>query len=434
MAMLLPTFDELYVVSDIHMGGSKDSEGDFQIFNRGERLGAFARHIAELRPNDEVALVLNGDVIDSLAEDEVERYVALDADEALRMMRRLYSDPSFKPVWEGLAALVAKPKRHLVFVVGNHDIELALPVVEYSIRQQLAGGDAAAASRIHFATHGGGFGCQVGGARVFCTHGNELDPWNPVDHDGLAQLANAMNAGRRVPATKWKPNGGTRLVVDVMNTVKRRHPFVDLLKPEVAAVASVLLALDRETLAKIDFGDAFPLLRDKVRGRLVTRKLLGAEEMTLKVAPTEAVAEAYALELLGPSFREAIEEERRAGGGASEDDLLLRASRPASEPLEEVAPGAGPETLGVKDLFAGWIGAVPRPEALRRALKDWLEGDRHLRRLRPRRQALQADARARRGLGGLRRHGPHPQGSRHALRRRRLLLQLRHVDPHAAAH
>ncbi len=171
-----PSFDALYVVSDIHMGGRKDGDEDFQIFNRGARLGAFFRHVAALKRDAEVALVLNGDIIDSLAEDEVPSYVALDAITAVRMMDHLYRDPSFEPVWEGLASFVRTPKRHLVFVVGNHDIELALPVVEDSIRRQLAGASSDAWSRIHFATHGGGFGCRVGRARVFCTHGNELDP------------------------------------------------------------------------------------------------------------------------------------------------------------------------------------------------------------------------------------------------------------------
>ena len=48
-----PRFDELYVVSDIHMGG----DPGFQIFNRGLRLGAFIRHVADQRPGDDVGAV-----------------------------------------------------------------------------------------------------------------------------------------------------------------------------------------------------------------------------------------------------------------------------------------------------------------------------------------------------------------------------------------
>ena len=38
-----PSFKALYVVSDIHMGGRKDENRNFQIFRRGERLGALIR-------------------------------------------------------------------------------------------------------------------------------------------------------------------------------------------------------------------------------------------------------------------------------------------------------------------------------------------------------------------------------------------------------
>ena len=39
-----PTYSELYVVSDIHMGGRRDAHDNFQIFNRGKRLGNLARY------------------------------------------------------------------------------------------------------------------------------------------------------------------------------------------------------------------------------------------------------------------------------------------------------------------------------------------------------------------------------------------------------
>ena len=38
------TYSELYVVSDIHLEGRRDVQDNFQIFNRGERLGNLARY------------------------------------------------------------------------------------------------------------------------------------------------------------------------------------------------------------------------------------------------------------------------------------------------------------------------------------------------------------------------------------------------------
>ncbi|HSP98544.1 MAG TPA: metallophosphoesterase [Candidatus Dormibacteraeota bacterium] len=370
-----PTFAELYVISDIHMGGRKSGDADFQIFNRGQRLGSFIQHIAAQRPQEDVALVLNGDIIDSLAENEVPGYVALDAGTAETMMQHLYTDASFAMVWEALAAFVRAPHRHLVFVVGNHDIELSLPTVEASIRQRLAGDDLAAQSRLVFATHGGGFACYVGSARVFCTHGNEVDAWNWVDYTLLGQLANAINGGRTADRNKWKPNAGTRLVIDVMNTIKRRYPFVDLLKPEVAAMAGVLVALDRDICKGVDFGDVFPIVRDKVAGGLVVKNLLGAPDASLAAVPPHALADEVTQQLLGPSFRAAV---RAARPIQVEDELLLSAGaavRAGPSASDTYAAGAPPETLGWWDVFAARVGLVDPVEGLRRALKDWIKDD-----------------------------------------------------------
>ena len=109
MDTYLPTYAELYAVSDIHMGGEKTSTDNFQIFNRGERLAGFIDFVGTVRPTEEVALLLNGDIIDSLAEDEVPGYVALDANIALKMMDRISNDPSFQPVWDALAKFVKLP-------------------------------------------------------------------------------------------------------------------------------------------------------------------------------------------------------------------------------------------------------------------------------------------------------------------------------------
>lgn len=373
-----PIYSELYVVSDIHLGGRRDAQDNFQIFNRGERLGNLIRYIAEQRLDENVALVLNGDIIDSLAEDEVPGYVALDSGTAQRMMTHICRDPAFTPVWKSLADFVKTPKRHLVFVVGNHDIELALPIVEDFIRNQLAEENENAQARIHFATHGGGFACRVAGARVFCTHGNEIDEWNYVDYSGLGQLANAINAGRAVEPAKWKPNAGTRLVVDVMNTVKRRYPFVDLLKPEVAAVASVLLALDKEVFKQVDFEDFLPVLQGKIRGGLVTKNLLGPGETDFATVSSAAVAEEAAAQLLGASFHQAVQEKRQGRRDASEDDLLLAAEEAVAEGESAsamVESQSAQDTLGVWDIVSGWVGLVSKEEGLRRALKDWLKDD-----------------------------------------------------------
>ncbi len=69
-----PEYDEIHVISDIHMGGNKV---DFQILRETERLANYIGWVGQQRPGGRVALILNGDVIDTLAED-IHGYVAVD--------------------------------------------------------------------------------------------------------------------------------------------------------------------------------------------------------------------------------------------------------------------------------------------------------------------------------------------------------------------
>lgn len=369
----LPRFDELYVVSDIHMGG----EPGFQILREGPRLGAFIRHVAAVRPGERVCLVLNGDVIDSLAEPAIDGYIA--ARNAEAMMARIYADPTFEPVWSGLAEFVRAPGRHLVIAVGNHDIELALPGVMRSVREHVTGGDAAADAALQFATHGEGFSCMVGGSRVFCTHGNEVDAFNSVDFDQLAQLGNALNAAREPDMAKWEPNAGTRIVIDVMNRIKRQHPFIDLLKPETKAAVGVLAVLAPDELGRslwrrqtVDIAKSW-----HTGSRRVSDLLSASGAEASEVVPPHQGAELLADAFLGENLKQVVGGAVRTPAG---EDMLLQVERdlhagrapPDGEDVEAGTLGAFDGTIR---LFVDLITGAPKEEALRAALKDWLAGD-----------------------------------------------------------
>ena len=94
-----PEHDEVHVISDIHMGGKPG----FQILRETQRLANYIGWVGGQRPGGRVALVLNGDIFDTLAED-IHGYVAVD--EAVDTVKRIMGDPSFKGVWEALADFV----------------------------------------------------------------------------------------------------------------------------------------------------------------------------------------------------------------------------------------------------------------------------------------------------------------------------------------
>jgi UDP-2,3-diacylglucosamine pyrophosphatase LpxH len=363
--MNLPTFDELHVISDLHMGGAPG----FQILGETARLASFVRWVREQRPDGQVALVLNGDIVDTLAED-VPGYIAIET--AVATIERIIDrDTAFSPVWDALADFVRTKNRTLVLVIGNHDLELALPPVHRLLVSRLAGDDPAARGRLEFSTFGAGYTCLVGGTRVFCTHGNEVDAWNYVRYEDLARVSRRLNSGRPVAPSEWEPNAGTKMVKDVMNDVKRRYAWIDLLKPETQAAVGVLAVLEPSLASRIT--SVLPVVGERVRGGRDYEGRLSSEGYR---AAATAASVVTAEQLLGPNLAGGL----RSGGaraGGSADAMLLAAEQNLQGRPAGTRPGD--ETLGgpqlLWDRLTGWITGVGKDEALRRALLDWLAGD-----------------------------------------------------------
>ncbi|MDA1054348.1 MAG: metallophosphoesterase [Planctomycetota bacterium] len=238
----LSEYQELHVISDLHIGGV----APFQIFDQGDLLAQTIDHLRDQSPNKQVALLINGDMVDFLAEDKAKYF---DPIGAVGKLDRIFRDPAFAPVWDALQRFVQKNKRTLIINLGNHDLELALPWVREHLLDQLSGGNDRARGRIILSLDGAGCLCRVGRAKVLCVHGNEVDTWNVTDYEMLRRQGRELNQGRDVK--EWTPNAGAKLVIDVMNDIKREYPFVDLLKPEVEAVVPVLYALKPSLVSKI---------------------------------------------------------------------------------------------------------------------------------------------------------------------------------------
>jgi len=363
--MEVSQYDELYIVSDLHMGGARP---DFQILREAPRLAGFIEWVAQQRPDGRVGLVLDGDVIDTLAED-VGGYVAIG--NAVSVVERIMDDTSFSCVWKALAGFVAKPNRTLVVVVGNHDIELAFPDVQHLVRRRLTSTAGAAGGQVEFATVGAGYACLVGGARVFCTHGNEVDAWNYVRYEDLSRVARRINSGLTFDPFEWEPNAGTKMVKDVMNEVKRRYAWIDLLKPETQAAVGVLVVLDPGQATKIT---KLPgIVGEFERGKREFGGRLSADGI---VAPPATARVASVDQLLGPNLTAGL----RGGGDLAQlsaDAMLLEAEKQYRQPRVVGADSDG--TLGtgglLRDRLFGWLTGVGKEEALRRALVDWLAGD-----------------------------------------------------------
>lgn len=353
-----PAYDEVHVISDIHMGGKPG----FQILRETKRLAGYIRWVAKQSPNGKVALVLNGDVFDTLAED-IPGYVAVD--EAVSTVQRIMNDPSFSGIWDALAEFVKTERRMLIFVIGNHDIEIAFPTVQNLIQWRLAGDNLNQRARIVFSTTGGGYTCTVGGASVYCTHGNEVDAWNYNRYEDLAKVCRRINAGLSLSRDEWTPNAGTRMVIEVMNKVKQNYRWVDLLKPEGKAAASTLFVLEPGLAAKLP--DLISIVGDKAKGSRQIDQRLSADGFLSKGESSSEEQPITLDQVLGENLRDYVQSR------SSVDDMLRDAERNLGKRDKLIAEANS--QLGIGQYIWDRLTGVKKEEALRKALQDWLKDD-----------------------------------------------------------
>jgi UDP-2,3-diacylglucosamine pyrophosphatase LpxH len=234
-----------YVISDLHLGGAFGNTEDPN--DRGFRLctqvPALTHWVDELArqpvEGPQIELIINGDVVDFLAEGEDSHpastpFVSNGRQAAEKLETIISRDRLF---FAALSRFLDRGHR-LVVLLGNHDIELALPDVRRTLVNKLS-----ITGRHDFQFIYDGEAYAVGDALI--EHGNRYDPWNTVDHNSLRELRSWQSRNQESNAYHaFTSSPGSRLVCDVMNPIKASYRFVDLLKPETGAVIPLLLALE----------------------------------------------------------------------------------------------------------------------------------------------------------------------------------------------
>ncbi len=361
----VPEFDELYSISDLHIGGARG----FQIFDQGELLGQFIDHLRDRPANKDVALVINGDAVDFLAEPKP-RY--FDPEGAIDKLDRIVKDAAFAPVFEALNRFVGKARRHLAITLGNHDLELALPWVREHLLDTISDKDDAAKGRITLAFDGAGFACAVKDKSVLCVHGNDVDQWNWTEYENLRRCGVDYTQGQRSKEwMEWTPNAGTKVVIDVMNDIKQDCPFVDLLKPENQGVVPILAILKPEYKSRLDAvwgiaGKRF--IWDPVR-RTVQNWFLSAEEE--EQAADEDPAQSLNQFLGSRVSRSLSGRAQELEEGDILDDLEEELD---SDPMSLVGTEEKEQQLGVVDAIAKALKGADKYEVVQEAL-DGLKKD-----------------------------------------------------------
>lgn len=251
---------KIFIISDLHLGGYPHSNNDAtsgatshlgsQICHAYAELTQFIDWVADQGvANGPVELVINGDIVDFLMEDDYETEpdaVPWLPNEArviakLKLIITRTREANQRGPFEAMADLLKKGQL-LTFILGNHDIELSLPAVRRYLEEDVF--KLGVNGKFRFFYDGEAY---VRGD-LLIEHGNRYDPWNVVDHSALRQERSMLSRGLgkqmcERQSGNFLPPPGSVLVTKVINQVKKKYRFVDLLKPESHVVCAILLAI-----------------------------------------------------------------------------------------------------------------------------------------------------------------------------------------------
>lgn len=233
--MVRPT--RIFVISDLHLGGDAPAMMSFP-----RVLADFITSVpTRIRPDEAIELVIAGDVIDFLA---IELNGKVDAwtDDPQRAVAKLEKAiDKDKPVYDALAVHLAAG-HGLTILIGNHDLELALPAVQAALCKHLKCRPGA----IHFVDDGRAW--RFGRAHV--EHGNRYDDANLNDWTSLREIASSQSRGE-APLSQLQPSFGSQLVRDVVAKHKPTFEFLDTLQPQGVLVAYLMAALDPSLISSL---------------------------------------------------------------------------------------------------------------------------------------------------------------------------------------
>ncbi|MCY1058863.1 hypothetical protein [Nannocystis sp. SCPEA4] len=247
----------IFVISDLHLGGSPPAMMSFP----GE-LAKFIRSLPSRAESDEsIELVIAGDVVDFLAIESSGCTDAWTSDpaRAVEKLRAGIRGPD-RIVFEALAEHVER-NHGLTILVGNHDLELALPAVQTELCAELR----CRPGEIHFVDDGRAW--RFG--QVLIEHGNRYDDANLNDWSSLREIAASQSRGE-APLSELEPSFGSQLVQEVVNRYKQTFEFIDTLQPQGVLVAYLMAAFEPGLIARL------PVLRKVWKGQsLEARNAVG---------------------------------------------------------------------------------------------------------------------------------------------------------------
>lgn len=208
------------VLSDLHLGtGVRPGEPNaFEDFRHDEDFDALLEHYEAVVGAGELELVLNGDIFDLLKVKIAGKWPTeiTDAVACEKLRQCLDGHPRFV---SALSRFMSKERRRIVFIPGNHDLDMWLPGPQALFRRYVAPN--AGPERVHFITQGDTYHLPDG---IQIRHGHQLERIHRVDY---RRMTKKNRDGVEVLDLPW----GTLWILEVMNPAKELRSFVDRIQP-----------------------------------------------------------------------------------------------------------------------------------------------------------------------------------------------------------
>jgi UDP-2,3-diacylglucosamine pyrophosphatase LpxH len=222
------------ILSDLHVG----PDDVMPIYVGRDALPAMIT--AQAHP---LRVVLNGDSFDLLLDDEP---LALDVERAKKQVAACLTGVDGSKLVGALGAVLANGGE-LLIRPGNHDLELSLAPVQEVVRAQFAA-RGFPTDKITFAPDDQPTKLRVGPHDVLITHGEHDDPFNKWFHEEVEK------PGFKYPA-------GSVLVKSILNPLKKKMRFLDLLKPDFQGAIMTALAVDPGAAKALITGDTLTIIK-----------------------------------------------------------------------------------------------------------------------------------------------------------------------------
>ncbi|MBZ0119784.1 MAG: metallophosphoesterase [Sandaracinaceae bacterium] len=219
------------VLSDLHLGtGIRPGEPNvFEDFHYDDELAELlAHHDREVGEDGEIELILNGDIFD-LLKVKIGGVFPTEITDALATEKLRQCLDGHPRVINALKAFVAKPHRRIVFIPGNHDLDMWFPGPQELFRRYVAPGPAG--ERVRFVTSSDTYYLPEG---IQIRHGHQLERIHRVDYD---RMTKKRRDGTEILDLPW----GTLWILEVMNPAKEQRSYVDRIQPLSRFLLAALL-------------------------------------------------------------------------------------------------------------------------------------------------------------------------------------------------